>query len=303
MAGDACKRGVRYPEPGEQPGQAPRTPSCQSRPRPKNDHIGVTTPGPQDPDVREVINFDRLREVLTIARNNEERLCRTTHARVRQDVRTIEEPVELRSREDIACASACSTRPSRKVVLDWWRRSIDGLARLRSTIRTIPQRRAASNRTQEFAITKATKCAASLDRDPVGCELLTPSDFVPSRLDLSNRREGFDSGLERVLPVRVVREGTYHPSRLEQELRDTRARVTERPGNEVRLGVTGAHGGATLTTVTEATRPSRSGRISVTGSPKRSRPLPVKSPLEIPRAMSRGRERGSRRRLLDLCGA
>ena len=49
-------------------------------------------------------------------------------------------------------------------------------------------------------------------------------------------RLGFDPFLEGMLSFRVVREGSYRSSGLEQKLGDPRARVAERPRHQVRFG-------------------------------------------------------------------
>jgi hypothetical protein len=85
---------------------------------------------------------------------------------------------------------------------------------------------------------------ASLESDPVRVveggdpfETARQRDWV-----LEPIRQGLDSCSEGMLAIRMMSKGSYLSSGIDQQFGDTRARVAERPRDQVRLGGTAAHG-------------------------------------------------------------
>jgi len=87
-------------------------------------------------------------------------------------------------------------------------------------------------------------CPASLESNPIRVvesgdplETARQCDWVIEPIRL-----GLDPCSEGVLAIRMMSQGSYLTPRLNQELSETRALITECPGDQVHLGVTVAHG-------------------------------------------------------------
>jgi hypothetical protein len=85
---------------------------------------------------------------------------------------------------------------------------------------------------------------ASLESDPVRVVEGGDPFETPRQRDwiLEPIRQGLDSCPQGMLAIRMMSKGPYPSSGTDQQLRDARARVAERPRDQVRLGGTAAHG-------------------------------------------------------------
>ena len=81
------------------------------------------------------------------------------------------------------------------------------------------------------------RCPASLESDPIRVvEGADPFEAARKReLVIEPVRRGLDSCSEGMLAIRMVSKGSYLPPGLDQELGNARARITERPRDQVRL--------------------------------------------------------------------
>src|SRR5918996_1392739 len=208
------------------------------------DHAAATVRGLKA-DARKVVDVDGLHQIAPVARHDEERHAPQNPGDVvGQDIPPTAE--QERWPDDHVWNTGLS-----QSLLDECLATVVGQRRIDRRIRDAYMNDASDAGTTS-SLEQRSRVGdgvgegrpASLESDPVRVveggdpfETARQRDWV-----LEPIRQGLDSCSEGMLAIRMMSKGSYLSSGIDQQFGDTRARVAERPRDQVRLGGTAAHG-------------------------------------------------------------